>query len=163
VRFIERIRGPINKKEQKQLIAANMRHKLEEITESLMGQGKFVVFFSESSEFIFGDGFYHNIPMDGKQCSCEPDLRILVPLILNLTVLYVRSMAYMVEPKLMTRLASRDFVILVNETVQIYSKEYLFYRSKKPTLSEHFFTKDHLIFSYNDPIDQLIDSIPGVG
>lgn len=123
--------------------------------------GKIRFFFSESSEFIFGDGFYHNISIDG--VCCEPDIRILVPLTPNLTVLYVRPMAYMVEPKLMTRLASHELVMRVNETVQIYSKEYLFYRSEKPTLSKHFFTREHLIFSGADPIDQLIDSIPGVG
>jgi hypothetical protein len=161
VGFFNAIGSTIVNYEHKRTIAMNMVRKQEEITASLNGSGKFVVLFSESSEFIFGDGFYHNISMNGVHCS--PNVRMLVPLTPNLAILYVRPMAYMPEPRLMTRLANRDLVMMINETVQIYSKECLFYKSEKPTLSEHFVTREHLEFTAGDPVDELIESIPGVG
>lgn len=72
-------------------------------------------------------------------------------------------MAYRPDPKLMTRVANRELVMFFNETVQIYSKECLFYRSEKPRLSEHFVTREHLEYACDDdPLDQLLDGIPGV-
>lgn len=161
VTFLNGIGSSVRAADEKQLIAANMLSKQEEITKSLNGLGKFVIIFSESEEFIFGDGFYHNISMNGVHHS--PNVRILVPLTPNLTILYARPMAYMTHPKIMTRLADRYLVTLINETVQIYSKECLFYRSEKPILSEHFVRREHLTIVDGDPIDQLIESIPGVG
>ena len=148
------------KKELKTIMAANMVGKLKETSESLFGSGKFIVLFSDSVEFIFGDGFYHNISMNGVRCS--PDVRILMPLTPTMAVLYVRPMVLTPEPRIMTRLAERDLVELINETVQVYSREYLFYRSDKPELREFFVRGEHLVYSTNDPIDNLVDSIPGV-
>jgi len=154
------LRGQINKSEQKRLIAANIRHKQEELSKSLNMQGKFIIFFSKSKEFIFGDGFYNNIPMSDVHLS--HDVRILVPITPSMAVLYIRPMMYMSEPKLMSIYVDHDIVMLVNKMIQIYSKECLFYRAEKPILNEYFIAKKHLTVVNNDPIDQLIDSIPGV-
>ena len=55
-----------------------------------------------------------------------------------------------------------DLIALVNKTVQIYSKECLFFRSTRPTLSEDFILGEHRTYGQNDPIEALVASIPGV-
>ena len=61
VDFVERHRGAIPKQEQKRLAAANLRLSYSILTDRLWADGKYVVYFSDSHEFIYGDGFYNNL------------------------------------------------------------------------------------------------------
>lgn len=116
VRFVEHIRSNVQKTEQKPLIAANMRQTYSFMKENVSGRGKFLVIFSNAKEFIFGDGFYHNIS-NGSQYMFNA--RVLVPLTPRIAVLYAAPMEYMVEPRLVTIKADENLVVLFNETIQI--------------------------------------------
>lgn len=158
---IERFRPSSASKEQdKTLIAANLRQVYGQLSGTgRLGDGKFLVLISRSSEFIFGDGMYNNVSPSAMYMH---GARLLVPVTPQIAVLHVRPMSYMVEPRLVTRRVSGDVVHVVNEATQIYSKDYLFYRSDQPDLSEHFKRKEHLVYAQGDPIDRLVSGIPGI-
>ena len=61
VALAERLRGPIPNPQRNTLIGANMRHSQRLIADSIGANGKFAVLFSHGREFIFGDGFFHNV------------------------------------------------------------------------------------------------------
>lgn len=153
-------RKNINSTELKQLISLNIGSKYKEITRFLGSKGKLIFFFSLSREFIFGDGFYHNVPLGGVKNSY--DVRFLIPLLPNISVLYIRPWQYTPEPRIFTLWADKELTSLMNDTIQIYSNEYLFYKSNKPELIDSFIQKEHCIFDGYDPIDQLINNIPGI-
>jgi hypothetical protein len=167
IQFAQDIRGPVENSEKKRLAAANLKQTYSILTNDLWADGKYVVFFikdrkhifSRPREFIFGDGFYHNLNVGTQNLF---GAKMLVPLTPSIAVLHARPMQYSPVPQLMTRRADPDLVDLFNETVQIYSKTCILYRSAKPKLSEHFQSGQHLQFEHPNPIDQLIQSIPGV-
>lgn len=167
VQFAESLRGSIEKSEQKRLAAANLRQSYSILTNDLWADGKYVLFFiperkrifSKRLEFIFGDGFYHNLNVATQNLF---GVKMLLPLTPSIAVLHTRPMQYNPAPRLMTSIADPNLVKLFNETMQIYSKDCLFYRSAKPKLSEHFTTGEYLRFDRFDPIDELIHTIPGV-
>lgn len=52
---------------------------------------------------------------------------------------------------------------MLNDTVQVYARRALFYRSERPIITDEYICEKHL--EYVDPInpiDQIIHSIPGV-
>ena len=159
LRRIERVRSSLPKDEHKTLIAANLMQTYSLVTQNALGRGKFLILFSDSSEFIYGDGIYHNLNSCGQYLS---NCRILAPLTPRMAVLYVTPMEYFTEPRIVTRRADEATVSTVNETVQVYSKECLFYRFDKPNLGEHFLQREHLVYSGGDPVETLIADIPGI-
>src|SRR5216117_1802369 len=60
VSLAEHLRGPIPNPKRNALIGANMRRSQRLIADSIGANGKFAVLFSLGTEFIFGDGFFHN-------------------------------------------------------------------------------------------------------
>ncbi len=159
LRSIEFVRSSLCKEEKKTLIAANLMQTYSLVTQNPLGRGKFLILFSDSAEFIYGDGIYHNLSSWGQYLS---NCRILAPLTPRMAVLYVMPMEYFTEPRIVTRRADEATVSTVNETVQVSSKECLFYRFDKPTLGEHFLQREHLVYSGGDPMETLIADIPGV-
>ena len=159
VRLTEFVRSSVAKEEHKRIVAANLYQTYRLITHNTLGHGKFVVFVSESKEFIFGDGFYHNLSSNSQHMF---NCRILAPLTPKLAVLYVLPMEYNPEPRLVTRRVDSDTVATINETVQIYSKECLFYRFEQPMLNDYFLAREHQVYVDGDPVDELMVAIPGV-
>ena len=159
VGFVQYVRSSVPKEELKRLIAINMRQTYSLIIENSLGHGKFLVLFSNSGEFIYGDGFYHNLSSGSQHMS---NSRILIPLTPRIAVLYAMPTEYMVEPRLVTLEAGDEMVSMVNETVQIYSKECLFYRFEQPGLTDYFLRREHLEYSSKDLIETLVEQIPGV-
>ncbi len=146
----------VPKERHKILIGANVMQAYRRLIGNNLGRGKFLVLFSRSKEFIFGDGFYsHNLTSMSSGC------RILVPLTPLIAVLYILPGAYMVNPRLVTQEAIDEVIPIINETVQVYSKECLFYRFERPFLSEHFLRREHLYYSNGDPVEMLIEQMPG--
>jgi len=138
------------------LVALNQRDCQQRFTTALGGRGKFAILVSNGPEFIFGDGFYHNF---NSSAAAPMHPRILVPLLPDISVYYSRPIQYASEPRLITLAVLPEEVKYLNNTVQIYSKEQLFYRSEEPTLIEEFTRKEFL--EYRDSpeiecIDQLI-------
>jgi hypothetical protein len=150
-----------SKEQEKSLIAANLRQVYGQLSAGArLGDGKFLVMISHSSEFIFGDGIYNNVSPSAMYMY---GARFFVPVTPKIAVLHVRPMtSYMVDPRLITRRVGDEIVQVLNETTQIYSKEYLFYRSQQPVLSEHFKKKEHLCYARGDPIDSLVSGIAGI-
>jgi len=159
VEFAESLRGSLPAKEQKRLAAANLKNSYSSLTNDLRAEGKYVVYVSESEEFLFGDGFYTNLNVGSQNLF---GARILLPMTPTIAILHARPMQYNPEPRLLSKKADPDLVALLNETVQIFAKDCLFYRSDEPKLSGRFKSGQFLRFGSHDPIDELIRSIPGV-
>lgn len=156
--LLGKIRTHLPKEEHKLLIAANLRQVYHQLTTGMLGDGKFLVLLSREREFIYGDGVYNNLSPNSMHLA---GVRLAVPLTPELAVIYARPMQYMVEPRLVTRIADAETIQLINETTQIYSRDYLFFRTQKPVLIEHFQKREHLRYGDGDPIRSYINDIPG--
>ena len=160
VGLAEHLRGPLPTKERNALIAMNMHRKQRVIADSIGHRGKFAVLFSRDREFIFGDGFFHNL-----NAVVNPPYapKILVPLTPSMAIAVTRPMSYRTEPRLVSLVLNDAEVDSINRSVQIYSKSELFFRSEEPRLEEAFRAEKHAEYSHPDsPIDTLLRSLPGV-
>ena len=161
VALAENLRGPLPRKERNTIIAANIRHWQNNITQSIGTQGKFVVLFSPFREFIFGDGFFNDAV--SPLVSSIGTTRILAPLTPAVGVLYVRPGMYRIEPRVVTIVLSRTETLSINEAVQIYSGKEMFFRSEKPEITEYFRRAEYLHYcDSNNPIEHLIREVPGI-
>jgi len=155
--LVESFRGKLVKAESKRLIAANINQKYKTLIQKSKGAGKFVILFSEKFEFIYGDGFYSNINAATEHLS---GLKIVIPITPCITVVWSSPMACRSYPRLISIEADSEIVEIVNNSVQVYSKEYLFYRSQKPSLIEDFKLGEHRVYDHRtDPVGRLIDSL----
>lgn len=158
VRFCEAWRGPLPARERNALISMNLWHLQRRFVDGLGVSGKFVVIFSPSREFIFGDGFFSNF-----QPVNLPELpKMLVPITPRIAVLYVRPFRYRTEPRLSTLSVDAEHADALNLAVHVYAKENIFFRQEQPNLSPYFSGSSHLSFSNSaNPVDRLIELIPG--
>ncbi len=160
VAVAERFRGSIPIPERNALIGLNMRQSQRVVTDTIGSRGKFAVLFTRGREFIFGDGFFHNVT-----AVVNPPLspKILAPITPNISVVVFRPSRFTVEPKLSTLVLSDEEVDRCNHAVQVYSRNALYFRSNQPDLVEAFTCSKHLEYTSPDnPIDNLLCSIPGV-
>jgi hypothetical protein len=149
----ELYRGPVAGKERNTIIGMNLRNFQKTLTENLGNYGKYAVIFSPNREFIFGDGFYTTIHTTG-MAPHAPE--VLVPITPNISVLYSMPARYRTHPKLVTLVLSREEASFFNFAVQVYAKEYLFYRSERPEIINEFRLNRHLRFSSSEnPISEL--------
>src|SRR3546814_7152633 len=116
--------------------------------------GKATAILSPNREFIFGDGFYHNLTSPSRP---QNSPEILAPLTPRLAVLYARPMQYTTEPRLSTLVIGADETETLNHVVQIYARDKLFYRYDKPVLTDEYRVRKHLQFS--DPNHLVIEMI----
>lgn len=156
---ITRFNQHSTKKQYKQLVALNLRNSYHTMLERTLGQGKFMVLIAEDGEFVFGDGFYSNIY---PQSSLHPPVRMLTPLTPKLAVLYELPMACLAEPKIVTKVVNAETISLVNDTVQIYSKDWIFYRTQPPVIRDYFQCGEHRVITSGDPVTNLVAQIPGI-
>lgn len=155
--IVESFRGKLGKSESMRLISANIHQKYKTLVQRSKGTGKFAVLFSESFEFIYGDGVYSNITATTEHLN---GLKIAIPITPHIVVVWFSPIAYRSNPRLISIEVDEKTVELINNSVQVYSKEYLFYRTKKPYLIDAFKLGEHMVYSYEaDPIDRLIDSL----
>lgn len=157
---IEHFRGPLQTTERNTLIAANMRSSQRIIADAIGARGKYAVLFSNNKEFIYGDGFFHNVTAI---ISRPHSPKLLAPLTPNMSVIVSKPPKLVVEPQLSTLVLTDEEVELCNRAVQIYSRSALFFRGEQPVIDEVFTCGKHLIYDHPDnPIEALIRSIPGV-
>ena len=157
---VEFVRSNISQEEREVLITANLRNCLGNNLERINPSGKFIICYSRNKEFVFGDGFYHTISFFGSTSLIG---EILVPLTPDVAVLHVRPTRCIVEPKVMTLELSDQEVQFLNDTVQIYSKEEIFFRTQCPDITEPFKRGEHLRFEDSRHlIGDLVRSIPGI-
>ena len=160
VSLAERLRGPLFGQERNALIGMNMQRSQRLISDAIGSIGKFAVLYSVGREFIYGDGFFHNV----KATVNPPHApKILVPITPLMSVAISRPIKFSVEPHLVTIILSDEEVERCNHAVQVYSRGALFYRNDRPTLVEEFTRNEHREYSSpHNPIDSLFEALPGV-
>ena len=159
--MVRNIRGDpeIPSREIGNLIGLNIRNDQERLSECA-GDGKFAILLSKRREFIFGDGFHHNI---SSPVQIMPSPRMIVPVTPKIAVIYVIPTQWRVDPRLVCKMLTREEVEWVNYGVQVYSRSEIFFRSRKPAMTDAFREQTFQSFGSRDnPVDNLIDSIPGV-
>jgi hypothetical protein len=160
VRTAEELRGPIRNPERDSLIGANIRHSQRLAADDIGARAKFAVLFSSEREFIFGDGFFHNLT-----AVVSPPMfpKVVVPITPNIRVIVTRPLGYMVEPRLSTLVLDATEVDICNHALQVYARGSIFFRSDRPHIDDSFARGLHLQYSHPDnPMDKLLRSIPGV-
>jgi len=160
VGIAERFRGPLPEWERNSLIAMNMRDMHARAVQAFGVRGKATAILSPDREFVFGDGFYHNLTSPSGAPHAP---NILAPLTPRLAVLYARPMQYTVEPRLSTLVIAADEAEALNRVVQIYARDKLFYRSDRPDVTEEYRAAKHLQFSSpGHLVEEMIHGMPGV-
>ena len=160
VSVADNLRGAIGSAERNALIGLNMRNSQRVVADSIGARGKFVVVYSQEKEFVFGDGFFHNV-VNAQMAPHSP--KLFVPITPHICILVCRPSRYAVEPKLSTLVLNDYEVDFCNDAVQIYSKDKVYFRSQRPMLHDGFRRDAHLQYAHPDnPLDSLIHSIPGV-
>lgn len=160
VSWAERFRGPLPSPERNALIGINMRRLQRLIADSIGSRGKFAVLYSTRREFIYGDGFFHNV-----KAIVNPPIApmILAPITPMISVIISRPTMFTVEPRLVTIVLTDDEVDRCNHAVQVYSCGALFYRNDRPVLDEAFKCGERREYASSDnPIDTLFGALPGV-
>lgn len=160
VLLAEHFRGPLPERERNSLIAINLRDMHRRTVQSLGSRGRATAILSPHREFVFGDGFYHNL--------ASPNIvphspLILAPITPRLAILYAKPIQYAVEPRLSTLIVNAEEAEMINQSVQIYARKMLFYRSEKPELSDEYRRDEHLQFSSSHNIvEEMMCRMPGI-
>lgn len=156
----KQLRGSIPSHEKNAIIGLSIRNALKDVLNRIRCSGKAMIAFSREREFLFGDGFFSNLR---PPISDNLFPKLFVPLTPRIAVLFARPASYITTPRLVTLALSKSETDTLNQAVQVYAKDAIFYRSEKPTLTEHFKRAEHLIYeNHNNPVDGLIHRIPGV-
>lgn len=160
VALAEDLRGPLPERKRNGLIGANMQRSQREAVKALCGRGKLMIIYSPEREFIFGDGFFHNLYAPVQHLS---NAKILAPITPWMSVLFAYPTSYRVEPRLVTMTATMQETDRLNQAVQVYSGDQIFYRSEKPIITDAYKRGTHLLFADDrNPVDDLIYSMPGI-
>lgn len=156
-RATEYFRGSLDKRETMGLIAANINQAYCAIVGASRNCGKLVLLISSDAEFIYGDGVYSNISASSQGLS---GLRVAIPITPDLAIVWSSPMAYRSEPKIRILNVDAETVQLFNYATQVYSKEFLFYRTQRPDLCPEFKAKKHLRFLPDkDPMADYINEL----
>ena len=150
----------VSNREREAIIGINMRSAQRLVADSIGAHGKYAVLFSTGKEFIYGDGFFHNVeavvnrPLDPK---------MLVPITPTMSVIVSRPMSFMAEPRLSTIVLTDEEVEQCNHAIQVYARDALFFRSDVPTLVEAFMSGERRTYARADnPVNTLVRSLPGI-
>ncbi|MEG8044393.1 hypothetical protein O6V14_07035 [Sphingomonas faeni] len=160
VALAESLRGPLPERERNVLIGANMQRMQRSVVRSISGRGKVLVLFSPEHEFVFGNGFFHNIYPPGEHLTSP---KILVPITPWMSVLFCRPTSYRSDPALVTTSVTIGEADALNEVIQIYAKDEIFYRNEKPRIVEAYKQNAHLVFKNDrNSVEDWIHSTPGI-
>lgn len=147
----------------KALIGLNMRNCQREFVRSIAGPeksgtGKFCVLHSDSAEFIFGDGFLHNF---NSPLATSSSLRCVLPLTPTIGVIYGQTLRCWSWPRVFTLRATVAEVAEINNIIQIYARDFLFYRTQRPAITDAFTRQQFLEFQYHRHpwADSIVDAM----
>lgn len=155
--LIERLRGKLSKSEMKSLISSNINQKYKTLINNSKNKGKLIVLTSEKDEFIYGDGLFSNLSINTQNFN---NFYSLVPFTPFLSLAWVVARDYEPNSEVTIATLNSEQVQLINDTTQIYSKEYLLFRAQEPLLIEEFKAKEHYHYnSTRNPIANLIDML----
>jgi len=143
---IEGFRRDVGMREPKaehSLIGLNIRHGQKMLSAAIARHGKFGVLLSGDQEFIFGDGFLHNI-----SSIANPPFnpRCLIPLTPEIAIFYVSPISYRSFPKAFVLNLKEEEVACVNRTVQVYAAQSIFFRRILPSIDPWFQQGKHAEF-----------------
>jgi hypothetical protein len=141
------MRGPLKGRERNALIGMNIRRLQRACVDRLQGRAKFAVLVSEELEFIYGDGFFHNLspPIEGVH-----QIRMVVPLTPHHAVAIYQPSAFRRDPAICTLTLAPDEVEFCNSVVQVYSRDLLFFRHQVPVLHSYFREQRHMQLAGHD-------------
>ena len=159
VNIAQDIRGPVEKIERKPLAAVNLQQTYQRLTKLLRPVGKIVVVWSANREFNYGDGLYSNLSPYSQDLR---NFRAAIPITPTIAVVYTLPSQYIREPRVHTLEADHNLIEIINESVQIFSKECLFYRNISPALGDFFRIGQYMQYSAGDPILDFISQVPGI-
>ena len=158
VRLVEGLRGPLPERERNMLIGSNIRNAFKDTVREVGGHGVLLSVHSEEAEFIFGDGFYNDIPIPVQYIS---NMTLFSPLTPSLAVLYARRPSQVIAERLFSIHISKEETEFLNNSIHVYSRREIFYRSQRPPVSPAFASGEHLRYSDDDnPVDRLVSMIP---
>ena len=132
----------------KTLIALNQRGLYDAYRRYMEGGGRWAILFSDEEEFIAGDGFLHNFP--ASQDGLNTGRKLVLPILPTATIAFMRPMSHPSEPRLVTLRVSADEVRALNDILQVYASDFLFYRDQKPQLTDDFMSGAHREFRYHE-------------
>jgi hypothetical protein len=157
--YFRREMGMPNPKADKPLIAMNQRNLYDAYRVEMERGGRWAVLFSDSSEFITGDGFFNNFPASAD--GLHSGRKLVLPILPTATIVYMAPMSHPNHPNLVTMRVDSNEVELLNSILQVYSKNILFFRSERPTLLESFRSAEYREFLYNQHewLDGLLDDL----
>jgi hypothetical protein len=156
----EELFGPLSRRKRNAIIGSNIRYAMERVIRGIGTSGKALAIHSPNREFIFGDGFFHNIAPPGDHVH-QP--KMLVPLTPRLAVLFARPGGYMAEPRFCTLTVTSEEADVLNHAVQVHASQMLFYRNEKPAILAPYAHGKHATYRDDrNPVDTLIYSMPGV-
>jgi hypothetical protein len=152
--LIESLRGKLPKAEEKSLVSSNIHQKYRALVNKSLNTGKLLVLFSEQDEFIYGDGLFSNLTVNTQSFS---DFYSLVPFTPSISLAWSVPREYKTKPEINFSILNNDQVKLINNATQIYSKDYLFFRSQQPELLEEFKAREHSQYNATmNPISSII-------
>jgi hypothetical protein len=161
VSLAERLRGEtLPRVEREALTGLNLRRRQKLIVDDIGTRAKFVVMFSLNREFVFGDGFYHNVQY-ARPPLIAPEM--LAPITPWISVLICRPTQYMKNPQLSSIVLRDAEVDGLNLAVQVYSKNAVYFRDTLPAANEAYRAGEHRMFADAlNPVSHLIHSVPGI-
>lgn len=141
------------------LIALNQRGLYDAYRKTMEGRGRWAILFSDEKEFIAGDGFLHNFP--ASQDGINSGKKLVLPILPTTTIVYMLPMKHPSDPRLVTLRMSSTEVAELNDIVQVYASDFLFFRDEQPLISDGFRLGRHQIFQYHGHswLDPLLDNL----
>lgn len=151
--------GLADPRADKNLIAVNQRGLYDAYRSRLEKGGRWAVLFTDSREFIAGDGFLHNFP--ASRDAIHSGRKLVLPILPTVTIIYMLPMSHPTEPKLVTLRVDEAEAAELNDIVQVYSRDLLFFRSETPTLSDAFRLGEYREYQYNHHVwlDGMLDQL----
>jgi hypothetical protein len=140
----EHVVGPRDK-----LIAANLANKFKPLESYLQKNAQILLIFSNSDEFVFGDGIFSNLN--------TTDVRIgdhfaFVTLSPSTTLLCWTGNSHVYKNRAMTVRATTEEVERLKDAVLTYSRSFVFYRTQKPRMIDAYASGEHLEYeSHREP------------
>ncbi|HEY4940033.1 MAG TPA: hypothetical protein VII56_01290 [Rhizomicrobium sp.] len=112
-----------------------------------------VFLYSKAQEFIFGEGYLNNF----QGTSYTFNLRAVVPLAPELAVICFSGSGRTPPSRCCSLCATPEDVAAINELSQVYTKEFVYFRSQQPTTLEVFSRNEFLQREYHR--DAVVEGI----
>ena len=152
--------GLANPAPDKNLIAANQQGLYDAYRKQMERSGRWAVLFSDSKEFIAGDGFLHNFPASRDELGSGR--KLVLPILPTAAIVFMLPFGgHPMDPGLVTLRVNEEEVATLNDIVQIYARDILFFRAEQPVLANHFTIGEHRELKYHQHIwlDGLLDDL----